>query len=478
MISLLGMSLVSAQWEGTPKVEANAPSLWEKILNFFKTDDFTIVGQARNCDVEPFYRGAGQVSYFDRGFFLGYWSFSPGTVGDSSLQASAYCDSGHGFFDVYCQTNPFAQPGDVGFPRFEMEDWVYFTCTDSCAKCNVELYCCPDGGCEVDNDCSYGEECTTEYRDDPYMQLRDPQTGQEINQFSYCTEEEGCTGPDIHCWRIGASNTCEENIYNCDYATYPNCPSSWQYNSLAQCQANICYPETCTSLGKECGNWADGCGGYDLACGNCDSGYFCLEGQCVEEGSLLLNVQEAITIKQLKSFTSADLAKSMCTSTDQCKEGTCLSLQYLEDNGDITSARTEAFFDDTSQIVFTSTGAVIGIGACTVLAGAVGLSTFGAGFALFPICALVGGYGGMAADNAFNGIMDAFADENKNAAGFCIKEGGDLDSIFGWAAFYDLDGDGDKDGLDGMIIAVGGFLILIIISKNMIFGRFKYVYEK
>ena len=80
-----------------------------------------------------------------------------------------------------------------------------------------------------------------------------------------------------------------------------------------------------------------------------------------------INVQEAITISELKKSTSADLAKSMCTKTEQCNEGTCLSISYLEDAEIITPSQSEAFFEDTSKIVFTSAGAIIGTGTCAVI---------------------------------------------------------------------------------------------------------------
>lgn len=42
-----------------------------------------------------------------------------------------------------------------------------------------------------------------------------------------------------------------------------------------------CTPQTCSELGKECGSWADGCGGY-VSCGLCQTGYTCdSTGQCI-----------------------------------------------------------------------------------------------------------------------------------------------------------------------------------------------------
>ncbi len=43
-----------------------------------------------------------------------------------------------------------------------------------------------------------------------------------------------------------------------------------------------CTPDTCISLGYNCGNWDDGCGGT-LDCGTCASGYTCSAGSCVAE---------------------------------------------------------------------------------------------------------------------------------------------------------------------------------------------------
>jgi len=47
-----------------------------------------------------------------------------------------------------------------------------------------------------------------------------------------------------------------------------------------------CVPNTCADLGKECGDWDDGCGGMTGSCGDCDSIYpgqnrVCQEGICV-----------------------------------------------------------------------------------------------------------------------------------------------------------------------------------------------------
>ncbi len=43
-----------------------------------------------------------------------------------------------------------------------------------------------------------------------------------------------------------------------------------------------CPPETCTSLGKVCGIWPDGCNGFTQYCGPCNPGWDCPDGICIE----------------------------------------------------------------------------------------------------------------------------------------------------------------------------------------------------
>jgi hypothetical protein len=44
-----------------------------------------------------------------------------------------------------------------------------------------------------------------------------------------------------------------------------------------------CTPTTCAALGKDCGNWPDGCGGT-LNCGTCNIGFNCINGVCTPAG--------------------------------------------------------------------------------------------------------------------------------------------------------------------------------------------------
>jgi len=241
MIMLIG-NVVADKLDNPPIVDAEKPTLLDKLFSFFRFTEFTIVGQDRQCDETPISNIQNE--------FLGYWTVIPGTVGggDSNFDASTHCSSGHGFWDVYVQETF----GGGWVPKFEMEDWVYFNCLDDGKyQCIVELYCCPDGGCDADNDCDSDEECKTESRTDSYMPLLDPSTGNQINSYNFCTEKEACTGSDINCWRI-SNNVCEKRTYDCDYSTYPNCPSSYPYTSSSSCQEDIYVPGECTSGQTKC----------------------------------------------------------------------------------------------------------------------------------------------------------------------------------------------------------------------------------
>jgi hypothetical protein len=60
------------------------------------------------------------------------------------------------------------------------------------------------------------------------------------------------------------------------------CGNGKTYNSSGQC-VGPCVPVTCSAIAKDCGTWADGCGG-DVTCGTCPSDMVCQVGQCVGSG--------------------------------------------------------------------------------------------------------------------------------------------------------------------------------------------------
>jgi len=190
---------------------------------------------------------------------------------------------------------------------------------------------------------------------------------------------------------------------------------------------------------------------------DCQSGLQCLEGYCSSSDTSRGN-QKGISASKIKKMTAEDLAASACTKTIQCEEESeCQSLQFLVDSGSLTDEEAESIID-RSAIFFTSAGAIGGIAAC----GAASLVLLPAAPILFPLCALAGGALGL----GINDIFESFGDKDLSKAGYCIKEGVGLE-IFEWAAFFDVTGDGIKDGTDGLIIVIiGGALLLILVLKR------------
>lgn len=66
-------------------------------------------------------------------------------------------------------------------------------------------------------------------------------------------------------------------------AKYPNAlegRDKWCCQNCFQIERGVCVPETCSSLGKECGSWSDQCNGT-LNCGDCDGNENCQNGRCI-----------------------------------------------------------------------------------------------------------------------------------------------------------------------------------------------------
>ncbi|MEM4244713.1 MAG: hypothetical protein QXR60_00715 [Candidatus Nanoarchaeia archaeon] len=71
-----------------------------------------------------------------------------------------------------------------------------------------------------------------------------------------------------------------------------------------------CTPATCSSLGKQCGSWLNGCGGT-LNCGTCSSGYVCnSNGQCV------LGTEVCTTAGDENNNGQCDYDSSICSKGD------------------------------------------------------------------------------------------------------------------------------------------------------------------
>ncbi len=139
--------------------------------------------------------------------------------------------------------------------------------TLSCGSCS-STETCELGTCEplCDTD-------TFECPDGSFVS-RDPETC----EFYDCPEED-CTPNDQICLTD---------------STYKKCLTSGSWSGILHCSSATgcvdgfcvaaCVPDTCSSLGYECGVLDDGCGGT-LSCGSCTGTDICVVGICEEEGT-------------------------------------------------------------------------------------------------------------------------------------------------------------------------------------------------
>lgn len=61
-----------------------------------------------------------------------------------------------------------------------------------------------------------------------------------------------------------------------------SCEDRTQTQQIEQTQQEECTPTTCNKLNYQCGNWDDNCGGI-INCGNCNEGYKCVNGKCIQK---------------------------------------------------------------------------------------------------------------------------------------------------------------------------------------------------
>jgi len=171
-------------------------------------------------------------------------------------------------------------------------------------------------------------------------------SGSSIKSASYtCASEYKCENgacilacTPATCTSLGKNcgtwaNGCGSNL-NCG-----TCPTG-QNCSNGICTPT-CTPTTCASLGKNCGTWANGCGS-NLNCGTCLSGYSCnATGQCAVNqtctnecvsGSKRCSVGYAQTCGNY----DADSCTEWNTGTYcvySCSGGVCLSVNQTNQTG-------------------------------------------------------------------------------------------------------------------------------------------------
>ena len=96
---------------------------------------------------------------------------------------------------------------------------------------------------------------------------------------------------------------------NGDESTVPCEAYSYPYDKTKG--GTVCASKTCSDLGKECGNWDNGCSGTAF-CGSCLEGENCIDGQCAVQSTCL----DSDGGKD--QYVKGGLSKGGKISTDSC----------------------------------------------------------------------------------------------------------------------------------------------------------------
>ncbi|MBI5546870.1 MAG: hypothetical protein HY901_23555 [Deltaproteobacteria bacterium] len=153
--------------------------------------------------------------------------------------------------------------------------------------CGHDLPC---GDCPASSTCQQGHCVTTERVDCSGLANHEgfelcAQTDQTCSGLF--TNGVGCTAfcaaAGLPCLaRYGGDLGCQkepQNVLSC-------ADDNGHLSDWCECgRGAACQPATCTSLGAECGTFADGCGS-DLTCGACNAPSTCVQGHCVDSSQL------------------------------------------------------------------------------------------------------------------------------------------------------------------------------------------------
>lgn len=204
----------------------------------------------------------------------------------------------------------------------------------------------------------------------------------------------------------------------------------------------------------------------------------------------------ALTKSQISKSTSQDLLYSACLGSSECGvvveagedyEISCISITKLREEGIISQATQDNFFDNVGTIVKgTSYGVAGGVLACGIGWATAGFLVGGPAGAVVSVvsllanpatlggCGAVGGLLGGVGTSVYlevgldDDLLKALEAENADAVGICVKEskGINFDTWLGWAAWFDVTGDGEKDGVDGLIIILIGGMVLFLLLRR------------
>ena len=311
-----------------------------------------------------------------------------------------------------------------------------------------------------------------------------------VGLYQYCRGTPG-VDPIKYGYINNASTTGKGVMF--DYGNYElSCPSSVQFGNLegldilcdgqkyGTCEINSFIGTGKKTFTLDAGKTCDITSTIAIVNGSAQP------GATLTSTTLFGAKKLALTKDEISKATSPVLLASSCLYPSECilpaadeKEfsASCTSIAKLRDEGTLTEVDEDNFFSNVKPI--TQVGALssaAGITACLIAGAATAAAP-----AAFPItapllvgCGLAGGlFGGTVTSiildiSQDDNLLKELKAENANAVGICVKESkSGLDSFFKWAAWFDVTGDGNKDGTDGLIIfGVLAFLFVLIIGRR------------
>lgn len=393
-------------------------------------------------------------------------------------------------------------------------------------ECYVESYYC-DPPCYSNSDCSSGQYCektiiSQKIPNAGVCKVSNPThktkvyrcedgTKEYLGEVSYGDPSNNfCTDPIDSKYLIGSTDSClpsepkvcsegEEFVCNtlqtkCEGTTYYICQdNSWIYQGqkAGKCGCPLVGP--CNSIANGTGQIGDPCSNdIDCETKHCDKNHwYSTTSKCQPIPWDELK-RVAVPRDEIATMTTSDKMALLCTTDANCVvskdpeeyKADCVPIATLREEGLIGEDKKE-FYDVTNAFFYGGgggalLGGALGGGICVGGAAIIGFvfpPSIPALVAAGPtVCSymtigggVVGAYEGTKAALAIDEKSDlakAVKAEDDYAVGMCVEspKGGILE-LFKFLAFFDVTGDGKKDGMDGMIFAFG-----IIILLGFMFG--------
>jgi hypothetical protein len=252
-------------------------------------------------------------------------------------------------YDIYsCAENITFYEFNLTGPEYDYTDWAEWdneTCVEdemnqSTTRTKFDIYSCADNVTEYDYQLTgptYITISTGEWVNSSCVNSSSINQSREINQT------------DIY--------SCADNQTITEYQD-TSCASGYSCSSGVCTQDDTgggspggggCTPSTCSSLGKTCGNWSNGCGGT-LNCGTCLEGYNCEDGTCVIQETPCEDECNIEDYPRCKDSITAELCllnstsncyykkNDACSERENCINGTCIieTTEETEEDNEIT----------------------------------------------------------------------------------------------------------------------------------------------